>query len=208
MTLLKAQLFFNIVPIFNLLPPLNKSMHYCPVKFTLLPLRSSAHSILLRLVLTGCLPKGQTVKNLMVWDQEYRWVQQHCPSKFFSGLTDLCTGMRTGITMEYQHFRQLPCRINSTDLLLFQYSGQTSLLSPEPKIHKWHTHFIQKTRAMVFPCCQSSLEMIIPWSIIKFCSTCFSFFIPSYPPWNSSYNDSYFTYTLSKRSWIKVGFKP
>jgi hypothetical protein len=81
--LLKAQLLFNIVPIFNLLPSLNKSMHSYPVKVTHLPLRSSAHSILLCLVLTRCLPKGQTVKNLKVWDQEYRWVQQHCPSKFF-----------------------------------------------------------------------------------------------------------------------------
>lgn len=137
-TLLKAQLFFNIVPIFNLLPPLNNSMHSCPVKVTLLPVRSSAHSILLCLVLTGCLPKGQTVKNLMVWYQEYMWVQQHCPSKFFNGLMDLHTGMWTGIAMEVLHFRHMPCRINSTDLLVFWYSGQSSMLSPEPKIHKWH----------------------------------------------------------------------
>lgn len=145
-TLLKAQSFFNIVPVFNLLPPLNKSMHSCPVKVTLLPLRSSARSIILCLVLTGCLPKGQTAKNLTVWDQEYRWVQQHCPSKFLNGLTDLCTGMWTGIAMEDQHFRLLPCRINSTDLLVFQYSGQSSLLSPKSKIHKWHTHFIQNNQ--------------------------------------------------------------
>jgi hypothetical protein len=150
MTLLKAQLFFNIVPIFNLLSPINKSMHSYPVRATLLPLRSSAHSILLCLVLTRCLPKGQTVNNLKVWDQEYRWVQQHCPSKFFNGLADLCTGMRTGIAMEDQHFRDLPCRINLTDLLLFQYSGQSSLLSPKSKIHKWHTHFIQNKQSHDF----------------------------------------------------------
>lgn len=160
MTLLKAQLFFNIVPIFNLLPPINKSKHSNPLRATLLPLRSSAQSILLYLVLTRCLPKGQTVKNLKVWDQKYRWVQKHCPSKLFNGLADLCTGMWTGNAMEDQHFRDLPCKINLTFIFISIQWSEFIVVPQTKNSQVTHTFHPKQPEPWFF----FAVSLVLKWS--------------------------------------------
>jgi hypothetical protein len=116
-TLVKAQLFFNIVSISvnSHISLLNNSTYSCPAKVALLLLQPLAHDVLQCLVIcitVSSLAIFQRTKQAKIWMCKVRTMghmKQQCPSKFCDCLSSVHICMWPSIVMDEQHIIHFSC---------------------------------------------------------------------------------------------------